>query len=220
MAQAYAAPSQAPQAKPHAVAPTGTPPAAQAGPAKPKRVAQVVKMKDGREVEFVGKRRMLKESIIEGNKVSVRLDFVNGETRLFALPTALMLRFAGHGAEQKLGDETAGEEKIEDMILAVDDLITQLNKGEWGAVREAGGFSGASIVIRAIMEASGKSQDDVKAFLQKKLDTTEGLTRKKLYDSFRNPNSKVGKIIERLEREERAKSAVLDADAELAAFVK
>lgn len=203
-------------------------------PAKPKTEVTLVKMSDGREVGFAGKRKMVKSTIIDDSKivsdnntitlekgaVSVRLDFRNGETRVFTPPVSLVAKSVGHGLEQKLGDETAGEAKVEDMVLAVDDLMEQLSKGEWGVVREAGGFSGASIVIRAIMEASGKTQDAVKEFLQKKLDDAktrnEKLSRKDLYDSFRNPNSKTGKIIARMEEEERAKNAKVDADAALA----
>lgn len=210
---------------------------------KPKAEVTLVKMSDGREVGFTGKRKMVKETLIDDSKialdsdtvtmqkgaVNVRIDFRNGETRLFALPVALMAKAAGHGGEQKLGDETAGEEKIEDMILAVDDLLAVLNGGEWNRKGEAGGFSGASIVIRAIMEATkdaegngGKTQEEVKAFLQGKLDKAEKagqkLTRRDLYDSFRNPNSKTGQIIERLEREDRAKNNKVDADAALDEF--
>lgn len=212
-------------------------------PKKPKAEVTIVKMSDGREVGFTGKRKMVKETLIDEGKialdadtvtmqrgaVNVRIDFRNGETRLFALPVALMAKAAGHGGEQKLGDETAGEDKIEDMILAVDDLLAVLNGGEWNRRGEAGGFSGASIVIRAIMEATkaadgtgGKTQEEVKAFLQGKLDKAEKagqkLTRRDLYDSFRNPNSKTGQIIERLEREDRAKNNKVDADAALDEF--
>ena len=187
---------------------------------KPAREELIVKMSDGRSQTFLGKRKLLKETIIEGQNVSVRLDFRNGETRTFKIPHSLMLKSAGHGMEQKLGDETAGTEKVEDMVLEVDELIKQLATGEWTVAREAGGFSGASVVIRAIMEASGKTQDQVKAFLQKKIDDAtargEKMSRKALYDSFRNPTSKVGKIVERLEREERSGKAVVDADAALA----
>jgi hypothetical protein len=69
------------------------------------------------------------------------------------------------------------------------------------------------------LEASSKTLEQVKAFLQKKLDDAkarnEKLSRKELYDSFRNPTSKVGKIVERLEKERLASSAKVDADAAL-----
>ena len=196
------------------------PTAADSKPAKAERVVENVKMSDGRTVEFVGKRKLLKETIIEGNVVKVRLDFRNGETRTWTIPQSLILRCAGHGAEQKLGDETAGEEKVEDMVLAVDDLMARLDKGEWTTPRAAGdSFSGASIVIKALSLVTGKPVDVIKDFLQKKLDNAkakgETLTRKALYDSFRNPSTDVGKKIRELEDAERAKSSGIDAVATL-----
>src|SRR5277367_113475 len=109
---------------------------------------ETVQMADGRSVDFVGKRKLIKESIIDGQTVSVRLDFRNGETRLWAIPDALLLQCAGHGAEQKLGDETAGLDEVDDMTIAVDELIDRLNKGEWTTRREGSGFAGTSILLR------------------------------------------------------------------------
>ena len=177
----------------------------------------VVEMADGRKVTFTGKRKMLKDVVKSENSVAVRFDFKNGETRLFEVPVSLALDFMGHGASQKIGDEASGIEELDDIIIAVDDIIARLNKGEWGATRAAGdGFSGASVVIRAIMESTGKSQDDVKAFLQGKLDKAKDagqkLTRADLYAAFRNPTTKTGAIIERIEREKKSKSSVVNAD--------
>lgn len=202
---------------------------------KAKTEVTTVKMSDGREVGFAGKRRMVKETLIDDSKiavdgntitledgaVSIRLDFRNGETRTWAVPVSLVAKTCGHGGEQKLGDETAGDESIDDMLINVDDLLGRLRQGEWRtAAREGGGFSGASVVIRALMEASGKTQEQIKDFLQKKLDAAaakgEKLSRQDLYNSFRNPNSKTGQIIERLEREARSKASKVDSDAALA----
>ena len=45
---------------------------------------ETVTMTDGRVVDFAGKRKLLKESSVNADgKVQVRLDFRNGETRLF-----------------------------------------------------------------------------------------------------------------------------------------
>ena len=72
------------------------------------------------------------------------------------------------------------------------------------------------------MEASGKSLPEVKAFLQKKLDDAkarnEKLSRNDLYNSFRNPSTKVGQIVKRLEEEKLSKTSKVDADEELAAL--
>lgn len=218
---------------------------AEASTAKKKPEVTKVNMTDGREVEFAGKRRVNKETLIDDSKiivdgdtitlapgaVSVRMDFINGQTRTMPLPLQLIPNFAGHGGEQKFGDELAYTPKagepaasVDDFVQWIDELNERIQGGSWNAIREAGegGVAGASIVVRALMEASGKTQEEVKAFLQKKLDDAKArqqkLSRKELYDSFRNPNSKVGQIIDRMQKEQLAKASAVDADAELAAL--
>lgn len=142
---------------------------ADAQPAKAPKESRLVTMTDGRQVEFGAKARMLKE-IVEGTELTnglpaVRLDFSNGETRLFQVSSALVNQFAGHGAAQKLGDETAGEKDVEDAVLAVDALIERLNRGEWNVIRQSGGMSGTSVLLRALVEASGKSIEAIKPWL-------------------------------------------------------
>lgn len=181
-------------------------------------VVETVELSDGRKVDFAGKRKMLKEAVVDGHKASVRFDFRNGETRTFHVPHDMLAQFAAHGAAQKIGDETAGEEDVDDMVVAVDDMIGRLQNGEWSKPRASSGdsFSGASVVIKAICEHTGKSVAEVKAFLDKKLKSTEGLTRRALYASFRNPNSATGKIIARLEQEKTSKTEKVHADDLLA----
>ncbi len=212
----------------------------QAAPAKPKREVQKVTLSDGREVEFVGKRKVNKETLIDASKVivegdtvtlsdgavSVRMDFRNGATRTLPIKASMIAKFAGHGGEQKYGDELAAPSdkplSEDDMTMAIDELHAQLyDQGEWRAASEGGGgFGGASVVVKAIMEASGKPLEEVKTFLQKKLDDAkaknEKLSRKELYDAFRNPNSKIGQIIKRMEDERLAKESKVDADSALA----
>ena len=195
-----------------------------------------VKMTDGREVQFAGKRKVSKETVIDESKiqvdggivqfepgaVSIRMDFRNGDTRLIALPLSLIAQFAGHGGEQKFGDElaTPADKPLseEDMVLAIDDLNSQIQAGNWGKGRASGGggVSGASIVVQAIMQATGKDQATVKAYLQKKLDADKELSRRALYDSFRVAGTKTGNIIKALEEAKLAKNAKVNADDELA----
>lgn len=191
----------------------------------PKAKAEVtlVKMDDGREVGFAGKRRMIKTSDITPEGVTTRFDFVNGETRSITITPEdpLALKLIGHGLQQKVGDETAGDESVDDMILHVDAILERLAKGEWGAERSgtSDGFSGASVVVRAIMEASGKDQAFVKAFLEKKLEQgkADGLTRQKLYAAYKRPGTKTAEIIDRITKEKLAKETPsVDVDAELA----
>jgi hypothetical protein len=172
-----------------------------------KKAVETVEMQDKRKVDFVGKRKLLKETIIDGDMVAVRLDFRNGETRIFKIPDGLLFKFAGHGGQQKLGDECAGIDDVDDMTLAVDDLISRLEKGEWTQKREGTGFGGMSILLRALMELSGKTAEQVKEFLTGKSQTEKMALRN---------SAKVKPIVEKLEVEKAAKGAKVDTEALLA----
>ena len=168
---------------------------------------ETVTMTDGRVVDFAGKRKLLKESSVNADgKVQVRLDFRNGETRLFTLPDNLMAKFAAHGAEQKLGDEIAGLNDVEDCVLAVDELIDRLYNGEWSVKREANGMAGTSVLVRALVEYTGKSVEAIKQFLAGKSQAEK--------DALRN-NPKIKPIVERIEAEKASKKANVDTDAML-----
>lgn len=172
--------------------------------AKKETIITSVTMSDGRVVGFAGRKKMLKTISEDG--LRVRIDFVNGETRTYNVSDQMKNRLAGHGASQKIGDSAASAESVDDMVIAVDDTIANLNAGVWSTVRAAGdSFSGASVVIKAICEVTGKTVDWVKEFLNKKLETAvakgESLSRKELYDSFRRANTPTGPIIARLEAE-------------------
>jgi hypothetical protein len=165
---------------------------------KTKTEAEKVTMEDGRVVEFAGKRKMLKESLFtEGEAPKVRFDFRNGKVRVFTVDK-LIPQFAAHGASQKIGDETAGEDDVDDMVLAVDEIIERLNNGEWAVKREGGGFAGVSVLMLALMEHSGKDEATVKAFLKPKSHAEKMALRS-------HPPVKV--IVERIEAEKAAKAA-------------
>lgn len=166
-----------------------------------------VTMTDGRTVEFNKKQKLVKTSTIDeaAGTVTTVLDFVNGETRTFTSPTSLVLRFAAHGIEQKLGDAIAGENEIADAVLSVDDLIKRLEAGEWNVTRSAGAFAGTSILIQALVEASGKTVEDVKAFLSTKSQAEKIALRR---------SDKLRPIIERLEADKASKSKnAVDTDS-------
>ena len=205
------------------------------GSTKKEREVEIVLMSDGRKVEFVGKRKVLKSTLIDETKiqvdgsiiqletgaVAIRMDYRNGETRTYPLQLGLIPKYAGHGGEQKFGDELASPAdkpmSEDDMVIATDDLFHQLETVGWRAKAEGGGgVSGASLVVRAIMEVSGKDLQTVKNFLQGKLDGDKDLTRRALYDSFRAPGTKTAAIIQRMEQEKLSKTAKVDADAALA----
>lgn len=165
-----------------------------------------VTLEDGRIVEFAGKRKLLKESFVtpEG-KVQVRLDFRNGATRLFHLPDSLMTKFASHGAEQKLGDELAGLDDVDDAVIAIDELIDRLYNGEWTQRRESNGLAGTSVLLKALVEVySNKTVEQIKAFLAGKTHAEKVALRN---------NDKIKPVIARLEAEKASKKSNVDTNA-------
>lgn len=180
---------------------------------KPPAEVTTIKMADGRVVDFAGKRKLLKDTFIEDGKVRIRLDFRNGETRNFVVPDAMVLQFAGHGAEQKLGDEIAGTDDVDDCTLAVDDLIDRLQKGEWSTKSAGNGMSGQSVLLKALIEHTGKSVEQIKAYLQGKNQGEKMALRQ---------SKALKPIIERIEAEKASKqagAAKIDVDAELGALM-
>lgn len=157
---------------------------------------ETVTLTDGRIVDFAGKRKLLKESFIKDGQVAIRLDFRNGETRTFALPADMLNKFAAHGAEQKLGDEIAGLDDIEDAVMAIDDLTERLNKGEWNQKKESGGMAGTSILARALVEHTGKTMEEIKKFLGTKTQAEKVALR---------ANPKIKPIVDKLEAEKATK---------------
>lgn len=169
------------------------------------KAPETVNMDDGRLVDFAGKRKLLKSSSIDSDgTIRVRLDFRNGETRTFTCPSALVAKAAAHGLEQKLGDETAGLDNVEDMVLAIDELMPRLEVGDWNAKREANGMAGTSTLLRALVEHTGKTREQIKGYLTGKTHA------EKL--AMRN-NPKIKPIVDRIEAEKANKSGSVDSDA-------
>lgn len=182
--------------------------------AKAETVKIPVTLTTGEVVEFTERQKSLKSSALENGHAKVTFAFKNGEVREFGFDKhhTLLMRLAIHGALQKIGDETAGVEELDDQVAAVDAVIARLERGDWGAERAAGnGFAGAAIVVRAIAEATGKDLAGAKDFVEKTIAKYEAagkpITRQALYASFRAPGSKTAPIIARLEAEAAAKKA-------------
>lgn len=193
-------------------------------PKKKETVYTDVKMNDGRDRKFPGEQKVSKDVLFEGGvAVGTRFDFRNGRTLTLMLadldqPTREYA--ACHGLLQKIGDEWSGVKEIDDMVLEGEKIIERLRGGDWAVEREAGdSMAGASVVIKALIEVTGKTAEEIKAFLDKKIEAAKAqgnkLTRQALYASFRNPTSKVGQVIRRLEEEKASKAAAVDADATL-----
>ena len=180
--------------------------AAQPATQKPAKQSETVKMTDGREVEFVGKRKQLKEEIFDsdGNWLGVRFDFRNGKVLNWDAPSAdakltggkadgryTLQQLAAHGALQKFGDETAGTEKLDDMVLDVEDLMERVSAGEWSVEREGGGgMAGTSVLLRALVISTGKTYDEMKAWAKGKTKAQK--------DALRN-SDRLRPIVQKLE---------------------
>lgn len=181
--------------------------------AKKEVVRTDVVLTTGETLSFPGVQKMMKSDSLADGEATVRFAFRNGEVRefVFGKHAPLLMRLAIHGARQKIGDEAAGIEDVEDMVEAVDSMIRRLEAGEWGAERQAGNsFAGASIVIRAVAEVRGSTIDEAKAFIEKKIAhyAAKGtpITRQAFYAQLRVPGSPTAAIIARLEAEKTAKA--------------
>lgn len=189
---------------------------------KPATERTAVKMEDGSTVEFAGARQVNKSYSTDeaSGVVTARFDFRNGAVRKVSsdqLTKELLLRLVGHGLVQKVGDEWSGVKELDDIVLTADEIIGRLLKGEWGTVREGGdSMAGAGIVIKAVCEVTGKTSEEIKAFLQGKLDAAkakgEKLSRQDLYKAFRAPGSKTAAVIRRLEEAKLAASSKISSD--------
>ena len=166
---------------------------------------ETVTMSDGRVVDFPGKRQLIKTSTVAADgSLQTQLDFRNGETRTFTIPTEMIGQFALHGAEQKLGDEIAGLKEIDDAVMAVDELIDRLYNGEWGVKRETNGMAGTSVLARALVEVTGKTIEKIKEFLKTKSHAEKVALR---------ADARVKVVVDRIEAAKVAKGANVDTAA-------
>lgn len=169
--------------------------------------AVAVKMSDGREVAFAGKRQMLKEILVGApGEVSVRFDFRNGETRTYPVPKQHYDYAAGHGLAQKLGDYVAGMKdeqgnapSVEDLVIGIEEIAKSVTEGDWNAKRASGetGFAGTSILLQAVVEFTGQTMEKVKVWLGGKSSKEKSELRK---------SPELFPIVQRLEAEKAAKT--------------
>jgi hypothetical protein len=174
---------------------------------KPTEILTVT-MDDGRIVEFAGKAKLKKETFEKDGVITLRLDFRNGETRTVTLHHKLLHKAAAHGISQKFGDEIAGIESVEDCVIAVDELHTRLDAGEWAQARKAGTGNGASLLVKALVAVTGKTQEEVKAVLANKTAAEKNALR---------DSPKVAAAIQKIQAE-KAKASGIDTEALLAGF--
>lgn len=190
----------------------------------------IVEMSDGRKVAFPplgpnGKgKKMIKEDLFDahGHWVGTRFDFrfeisdaYPDNTITFKRPAADATVTVGDtkrnareqleamGSRQKFGDAAAGEKDVEDMYEEVRDTIESFNDGKWSERREASGLAGTSVLLRALVLASGgkRSAEDARAYL-KQFDAKTKLALRR--------DKTLAPIIEQLEAAKAAKAASVD----------
>ena len=194
-------------------------------PAKKKAEVELVKLEDGTQGEFVGKRKMNKSYILneDGSFNHARFEFRNGRVLLIAVPDSLKGQFTGHGVIQKYGDELAGmkpeegqdEVDIDDMVLELETLDESIQLGKWSTRKEGDGMGGTSVLIKALVAYGGKTVEQVKAFLKDK--DAKFKTALRLDD--KRPNKEgltMAAIVRTIEAEKAAKGAKVDTGAALA----
>lgn len=109
-----------------------------------------------------------KKSIREGNS-GVDFKFNNGEIRtieLSELSEAMILNLVIHGICQKVGDSYAGQETVDGCIEKAEELIKRLIADDWKTVRAAGGTRRNSMLLEALMRATGKDEDECREVLE------------------------------------------------------
>jgi len=173
--------------------------------------AVAITLKDTRVVKF-GKGEKIRKEILwtpEGIPHAIRFDGRNGETLtvpVVAFPAAVQQQATAHGFSQKIGDEYADMDAVDDCWETLLEIVQRLIGGAWKGDRA--GFAGISILLKACMKAfPEKTEADVRGIL-KGLKPEEKTALKN--------SEKVKPFVEEIERE-RAKT--VDVDATLAKFV-
>jgi hypothetical protein len=123
-----------------------------------------VVMVDGREVNF-GKKQKLDKEILrdaENSPSGVRIGFKNGSvvTVMFEDIPANVLEYAkAHGLVQKLGDEAASADDVDEAEAKISALAERLKAGQWTGA--GGGIGFDTILVAALQEFSGMTREDV-----------------------------------------------------------
>lgn len=144
----------------------------------PVALVKLDSFKAGFEARFGKTDRVLKFAVTkqdDGWKISEANDaiqgvlFVGKDGQTFVAdfsryPASVTSYMVFHGTKQKLGDEYADLDSVDDCLEAVRELDGRLADGKWTAERT--GFSGMSILMRAIVEVYNISEEEAREFLK------------------------------------------------------
>lgn len=127
--------------------------------------SKAVQMEDGSTKNFPPKWKAIKESKSHNGGIDVTIYFVDGRVRKYHAPASVVHAAAASGVEHKFAAAYTGAENVDDMIEACEALQANLTKGDFTTRVEGQGFAGASVLMRALMEYSGKTREQVEAAL-------------------------------------------------------
>lgn len=170
-------------------------------PAANKTIVTTVEMEDGKVVSFPGKRKLqVTTTVTDSGELHIREDFLNGRVLNVVVTGALLSKFVEFGASQKCRDVIAGEDDLDSAILDSEEFFELLKSGRWSEDRAKGTGSSAPL-HKAVMEVTGKTAAEVKAFLAA-LNQTQKLALRK--------DASIAPIIERLEAAKKSKQPAVD----------
>lgn len=92
------------------------------------------------------------------------VDFNSADGRSVSVETAelsedMITNLVVHGILQKVGDSYAGAKTVEEAFEKCSALVERLLAGDWKTVRASGGKRRQTILLRALVRASGEDED-------------------------------------------------------------
>lgn len=166
-----------------------------------------VTMADGTVVKFPSKRSILRDILRDGNDVVMVVNAVNGEQRWYTANPKMYFDYVSQGMLDKFGQEIDGKLSVDDQLAQLDALHNRINvECEWSKPSEADSFSGTHIVVRAMGNVTGKSKEEIVAYINKKLEEgkAQKLSRQQLYKII-GENPRFSAEVAKLEAEAKAK---------------
>lgn len=127
-----------------------------------------VSAQDGNQYVFSDRQKVKKLSEVTPDSIVTKFVFRNGQVRQHVTPlgdASKVSQLAAHGADQKFGDEFSGLDDPDDCVMAFEKLSQRLANGEWSEKRQSDGLAGTSLLLRAVVQVTGQSPDQVKALL-------------------------------------------------------
>ncbi len=121
------------------------------------------------EVKFGKTDKIVKLAFPIGSESPTGILFVGRNGRMFLAnisryPQTIKETMVFHGSKQKLGDEYADLDTVDDCFEALIALDGRLAEGKWTVERQ--GFAGVSVLMKALMEVYDLTEEGAREFLK------------------------------------------------------